>query len=85
MTRHCWKGDEKLPNVMGLQLLNVQEPSHGQDARDGARSTWANLTEASVFIRVEPILVRPIRLANGPFFSTWAKKKSRQFFFGRAQ
>ena len=26
--------DEKLPNVMGLQLLNVQEPSHGQDARN---------------------------------------------------
>ena len=28
------EGDEKLPNVMSLQLLNVQEPSHEQDARN---------------------------------------------------
>ena len=26
------EGDEKLPNVMDLQLLNVQEPSLEQDA-----------------------------------------------------
>ena len=26
------EGDEKLPDVMGLQLLNVQEPSLAQDA-----------------------------------------------------
>ena len=28
------EGDEKLPNVMNLQLLKIQEPSHEQDARD---------------------------------------------------
>ena len=28
------ESDEKLPNVMGLQLLNVQEPSLEQDARN---------------------------------------------------
>ena len=27
------EGDEKLPNVMGLQLLLVQEPSLERDAR----------------------------------------------------
>ena len=34
MTRHRFEGDEKLPNVMGLQLLNVQKPSLEQDARN---------------------------------------------------
>ena len=28
------EGDEKLPNVIGLQMLSVQEPSLEQDARN---------------------------------------------------
>ena len=28
------EGNEKLPNVMSLQLLSIQEPSYEQDARN---------------------------------------------------
>ena len=32
------EGDEKLPKMTSLQLLNIKEPSHEQDARNGLYS-----------------------------------------------
>ena len=65
------EGDEKLPNVMGLQVLSVQEPSLEQDARNAVHHKCDTSSPGSI---VMPVLRPDVQILADDHVELYVEK-----------